>query len=383
MSQSRQRRIVDDQGKVLLKSMTLDELRAWVKDDLGEKAFRADQLWSWLYIHLASTFDEMTNLSKAFRAKLAEAARIDAIEFNSEHISSDGTRKITWRLDSGGIVESVYIPADGRVTLCISSQNGCAMNCQFCLTGKMGLLGHLNTAAIVDQVVQTRRRLIDERPISNIVFMGMGEPLHNPDNVIPATNILVERTGLDFAARRVTLSTSGLVPQIERLGKESPVRLAVSLNATTNEVRDWIMPINRRYPLEVLLKTLREFPLKRGERITFEYVMLDGVNDTDDDARRIIKLLARIPSKVNLIPFNPHPGTEFRTSPPERIEAFREILRAKNMNVTVRETRGDDSMAACGQLGTPGQRAMPRRMSPPPELAHVVDAPAAETPDSP
>lgn len=374
MSQSRQRRIVDAEGRVLLKAMTRDELRAWVEETLGEKAFRADQLWTWLYVHLASSFDEMTNLSKAFRAQLAEVARVDAITFDDEHVASDGTRKLTWKLDAGGFVESVYIPADGRVTLCISSQNGCAMNCQFCLTAKMGLLGHMNTAEIVDQVVQTRRRLREERPISNIVFMGMGEPLHNPDHVIPATNILVDGKGLDLSARRVTLSTSGLVPEIERLGKESPVRLAVSLNATTDEVRDWLMPINRRYPLDTLLGALRRFPMKKGERITFEYVMLDGVNDSDDDARRIVKLLSSIPSKVNLIPFNPHPGTEFRSSSPERIEAFRSILRAKHMNVTVRETRGDDRMAACGQLGTPGQRAMPRRLAPPPSMAAAIRA---------
>ena len=363
----RQRRMHDDNGRVLLKAFTREELRDWLVQELDEKPFRADQLWSWLYIRLASSFDEMTDLSKPFRARLEERARVDALTLNSEHLAADGTRKLTWRLDQGGVIESVIIPTEDRVTLCISSQLGCAINCQFCLTAQMGLRGHLSTAEIVDQVVQARRLYGQERRITNIVFMGMGEPLHNADNVIPATRILTERKGLDLSARRVTLSTSGLIPEIERLGRETNVRLAVSLNATTNEIRDWIMPINRRYPLERLMETLERFPLKKGERITFEYVMLEGVNDSLDDARRILRLTAKIPCKINLIPFNPHPGTTFRSSAPETIEAFRAFLRAKHVNVTVRETRGDDRMAACGQLGTPGDKR-PKRLDPPEPL---------------
>ncbi|TVR03030.1 MAG: 23S rRNA (adenine(2503)-C(2))-methyltransferase RlmN [Deltaproteobacteria bacterium] len=355
---------VDAEGRVLLKSMTLDELEVWVTKTLGEKRFRARQLWAWLHNRRVSDFEEMTDLSKAFRQRLSDGARIDALRLESVHEASDGTRKILWRTDADAVIESVWIPTPNRVTLCISSQVGCAINCQFCLTARMGLRAHLNTAEIVDQVVQVRRMYEEERRLTNVVFMGMGEPLHNPDNVIPATRILYDRQGLDLSARRITLSTSGLVPQIRRFGAESRARLAVSLNATTNEVRDWIMPINRRYPLEELMSALESFPLRKGERITFEYVLLKDVNDSLDDARRILRLTAHIPCKINLIPFNPHPGTEFVPSPPEQIEAFRALLSSRHASVTVRETRGDDRMAACGQLGSPGPR-QPKRMDPP------------------
>ncbi len=362
----------DAEGRVLLKGLTRDALQAWVRDELGEPRFRADQIWRWLYVRLASSFDEMTDLNRTLRARLAEIARVDVLEANSTHRASDGTRKLTWRTLSGGVIESVLIPTESRNTLCISSQVGCAMNCQFCLTAKMGLLGNLTTAEIVDQVVQTRRAHEAEQHVSNIVFMGMGEPLHNVDAVITAVQILTDPEGLALSNRKVTVSTSGLVPQIERFGAETNARLAVSLNATTDEVRDWLMPINRRYPLAELLGSLRRFPLKKGERITFEYVMLDGVNDSLDDAKRILRLVSNIPCKINLIPFNPHPGTEFRSSPPERVEAFGAFLRSKHMNVTVRTTRGDDRMAACGQLGSPGER-MPKRMAPPPSFRAAAD----------
>ena len=360
----------DPDGKILLKSMTLDQLQQWI-EEIGEPKFRAKQLWSWLYTKHVGSFDEMTNLSKSFRSSLEERARVDALECTGVFEATDGTRKLTWKTLSGGQIESVLIPTESRNTLCISSQVGCAINCQFCLTAKMGLRAQLTAAEIVDQVVQVRRRFEDEKHISNVVFMGMGEPLHNPDNVIPATNILLDRVGLDFSRRKVTVSTSGLIPQIRRLGEESSARLAVSLNATTNEVRDWIMPINRRYPLEDLMSTLREFRMGKGERITFEYVMLKGVNDSDDDARRIVKLTANIPTKINLIPFNPHPGTEFECSSPERIEEFREVLASKNVFASIRQTRGDDGMAACGQLGKPGPRS-PKRMEAPERFRDTV-----------
>lgn len=360
----------DSEGKVLLKSLTYSQMEEWI-EEIGEKKFRSKQLWSWLYTKYAASFDEMTNLSKPFRTRLAETARVDAIECTGVHQASDGTRKMTWKTLSGGEVETVLIPTESRNTLCISSQVGCAINCQFCLTAKMGLRAQLTTAEIVDQVVQVRRRFEEEKHVSNIVFMGMGEPLHNPDNVIPATNILIDRLGLDFSRRKVTVSTSGLIPQIIRLGNESGARLAVSLNATTNEVRDWIMPINRRYPLEDLMEALRSFRMGKGERITFEYVMLKGVNDSDDDARRIVKLTSKIPSKINLIPFNPHPGTEFESSSMERVESFRDILASKNVFASIRQTRGDDRMAACGQLGVPGPK-MPKRMAAPERFKESV-----------
>jgi 23S rRNA (adenine2503-C2)-methyltransferase len=354
----------DADGKVLLKSLSFDELEQWVVEELDEQKFRAKQIWSWLYVHLASTFEEMTNLSKALRQRLAETARIDVIALNSEHQSKDGTRKLTWKLDSGSIVESVLIPADGRNTLCISSQVGCAMNCQFCYTARMGFHENLSTAEIVDQVVQTRRLFAPEKQLTNVVFMGMGEPFHNPDNVIPASNTLISREGLDLSYRRVTVSTSGLVPEILRFGEESKAGLAVSLNATTDKVRDWVMPINRKYPIGVLMDALREYPVPKGERITFEYVLLRDVNDSMEDAGRLAKLVSGISCKVNLIPFNPHEGTEFQRSPRERLIAFRDYLVGRNINVTVRETRGDDEMAACGQLGQPGEKS-PRRIPPP------------------
>jgi 23S rRNA (adenine2503-C2)-methyltransferase len=358
--------------------MTLEQLETWVVDSLGEKKFRARQLWSWLYVRMASSFDEMTDLSKAFRARLAETARVDVLELNDVYEATDGTRKLTWKTLNGSVIESVWIPTESRVTLCISSQVGCAMNCQFCLTAKMGLRSNLSAAEIVDQVVQTRRMYEGERRLSNIVFMGMGEPFHNINAVIPATLILVDRLGMDFSQRKITVSTSGLVPEIIRFGAESPVRLAISLNATTDEVRDWIMPINRKYPLATLIKALEEYPTRHGERITFEYVMLGGVNDSMDDARRIVRLVSRIPCKINLIPFNPHPGTEFVPSSPARVREFADFLFSKKLNVTVRTTRGDDRMAACGQLGQPGPK-MPKRMPAPDAFKDAVVAEAEKS----
>jgi 23S rRNA (adenine2503-C2)-methyltransferase len=358
----------DAEGLVLLKSMNRETLTRWVVEEMGEKPFRAKQLWKWMYVHLVGDLDEMTDLSKAFRERLRQHSRVDVLSVKEVFQATDGTRKILWNTLSGAEIESVLIPTESRVTLCISSQVGCAINCQFCLTAKMGLRGHLTTAEIVDQVVQTRRMFEAEQHISNVVFMGMGEPLHNPDNVIPATQVLLDDFGLKFSRRKVTVSTSGLVPAIRRFGAESDARLAVSLNATTDEVRDWIMPINRKHPLDELLGCLREFPLGRGERITIEYVMLAGVNDTDDDAKRLVSIASNIACKVNLIPFNPHPGTEFASSPMDRINWFRDYLASRNVFATIRETRGDDRMAACGQLGTPGSK-MPKRMAPPATFA--------------
>lgn len=370
---SREQRLTAEDGRVLLKSMTLPQLTDWLTEELGVQAFRAKQIWHWLYVALATDFDEMTNLSKDLRATLKERARINAIELHDERIAQDGTTKLLWKLDTGAIVETVMIPAGKRNTLCVSSQVGCAMNCQFCYTARMGFQSNLSTAEIVDQVVQSRKHF-DKKDLrlTNIVFMGMGEPLHNPNNVIPATNVLCDQTGLAFGTRKVTVSTSGLVPEIVRFGKESGARLAVSLNATTDEVRDWIMPINRRYPLAVLLDTLRDYPYREYERVTFEYVMLNDVNDSMEDAARIVTLTEGIPCMINLIPFNPHEGTEFTSSPDERIREFREHLVSKGMSVTVRETRGDDGMAACGQLGKLGDRS-PKRMQAPERFEAILN----------
>eukprot|EP00168_Porphyra_purpurea_P003082 TRINITY_DN136_c0_g1_i1.p1 TRINITY_DN136_c0_g1~~TRINITY_DN136_c0_g1_i1.p1 ORF type:complete len:427 (+),score=161.56 TRINITY_DN136_c0_g1_i1:68-1348(+) len=364
--------------------MTLPQMEDWVVS-IGQPRFRARQLWKWLYKtdKWAATFEEMTDLSKGFRAALAEAAVVDALAIHGVHQAADGTRKITFRLPgdapgaSAGIIESVLIPAPGRTTLCVSSQLGCALNCQFCLTAKMGLRRHLTVGEIVDQVVQTRRHFEGETYISNVVFMGMGEPLHNIHAVLPAVDTLLHGDGLNMSHNKVTVSTSGLVPEIRRFARESKANLAVSLNASTDEVRSWIMPINRKYPLSSLMGVLREeFPRGNAGRtqakVFFEYVMLRGVNDSLDDARRILRLTAGVPCKLNLIHFNVHAGSEFTPSPRATMLAFQDFLVRKGMTVTIRESRGDDEMAACGQLGQPGDRPSPPRMRVPTAFEHAV-----------
>lgn len=340
-----------------LKNFTFEELGELMAKGFGEKRFRAEQVFQWMYLHLAPGAEDMTNLSKAFREKLEKSARVSPLVHEGSHESQDGTVKLTFRCEDGAVIETVYIPADGRNTLCISSQVGCAMGCTFCYTAKMGLKRNLSTAEIVDQVVHARR-LLGERNgrIGNIVFMGMGEPLHNVDNVIRALHILTHDKGLNFSRRKVTVSTSGLVPQIERLGKETDVQLAISLNATTNAMRSQIMPINDRWSLEDLMDALRRFPLDNRERITFEYVLIRDLNDTLADAQRIIELTRGIPAKINLIPFNPHPHTPFQRPSEERIDAFMKYLTDRHVGVYRRRTRGQDEMAACGQLGKPGDK---------------------------
>ncbi|KAK1858792.1 hypothetical protein I4F81_001392 [Pyropia yezoensis] len=380
----------DAAGRAVLKCMTLPQMEDWV-ESIGQPRFRARQLWKWLYKtdKWAATFDEMTDLSKTFRAALADAAVVDALAIHGVHQAADGTRKITFRLPgetagaSAGIIESVLIPAAGRTTLCVSSQLGCALNCQFCLTAKMGLRRHLTVGEIVDQVVQTRRHFEAEAHISNVVFMGMGEPLHNIHAVLPAVETLLHADGLNMSHNKVTVSTSGLVPEIRRFARESKANLAVSLNASTDEVRSWIMPINRKYPLASLMGVLRdEFPRGSAGRtqakVFFEYVMLRGVNDSLDDARRILRLTAGVPCKVNLIHFNVHDGSEFAPSDRVTMRTFQDFLVRKGMTVTIRESRGDDEMAACGQLGRPGDRPSPPRMRVPEAFEHAVDAAAVQ-----
>lgn len=260
------------------------------------------------------------------------------------------------------VIETVVIPCDrGRTTVCVSSQVGCAMNCQFCYTGRMGLKRHLTAAEIVEQAVYARRLLSNEvGSITNVVFMGMGEPFHNIDNVIKAADIMVDEQGLHFSPRKVTVSTSGLVPQLKRFLRESNCALAVSLNATTNEVRNWVMPINRKYNLGLLLETLREeLRLKHNYKVLFEYVMLAGVNDSTNDAKRLIDLVEGIPCKINLITFNPHSGSQFKPTSDEKMIEFRNVLAEAGCVVFMRPSRGDDQMAACGQLGKPGETQAP------------------------
>lgn len=339
--------------KTILKGLSLADLETWFDEALGEKPFRGRQLFRWLYCKGARSFDEMTDLAKPLRDRLQELATVDALEVSEVAESADGTRKIVFNVPrTGGFVEAVWIPTDRRVTLCVSSQIGCAFGCAFCLTGKIGFRGNLTAGEIVDQVVWVRRLFDAERPVTNIVFMGMGEPLHNYDELVLALRLLTDDRGVNFSNRKITVSTVGLVPAIDRLAHEDvTVNLAVSLNATTNEVRDAIMPINKRFPIELLFGALRRFPLPNRRRITIEYVLLSEINDTPADARRLGKLVHGLPCKINLIPWNRHSDGAFERPSSERVDAFQNILIDHHLNCLVRETRGDDRSAACGQLG--------------------------------
>ncbi|KEH20004.1 dual-specificity RNA methyltransferase RlmN [Medicago truncatula] len=350
-------------SKVLLKGMTYSELEKWVQSH-GYRPGQAMMLWKRMYGNniWAHHTDELEGLKKDFKQMLSEHADFKALAVKEIHAASDGTRKILFTLDDGLVIETVVIPCDtGRTTVCVSSQVGCAMNCQFCYTGRMGLKRHLTAAEIVEQAVFARRLFTSEiGSITNVVFMGMGEPLHNIDNVIKAADIMVHDQGLHFSPRKVTVSTSGLVPQLRRFLHESNCTLAVSLNATTDEVRNWIMPINRKYKLDLLLETLREeLSFKHKYKVLFEYVMLEGINDSNEDAKRLIELVKGIPCKINLISFNPHSGSFFRPTKEERMIEFRNMLAEAGCVVLLRPSRGDDQMAACGQLGKPGTLQAP------------------------
>ncbi len=330
---------------------------------LGEKPFRAKQLWHWIYHRGVSDFAEMTTLSKDFRVRLAETHAVRRPEVAVAQVSRDGTRKWLLRLADGQEVETVYIPEEDRGTLCVSSQVGCTLTCKFCHTGTQRLVRNLSPAEIVGQIMVARDDLgewpapAEGRLITNIVLMGMGEPLYNYDNVATAMKIAMDPEGLSVSKRKITLSTSGVVPEMERCGRELDVNLAVSLHATSDEVRDWIMPINKKYPLKMLLEACRSYPgTHNARRITFEYVMLKGVNDSEEDARRLVRLLKDIPAKVNLIPFNPWPGSFFECSDRATITRFADILSAAHISSPVRATRGDDILAACGQLKSESQR---------------------------
>ncbi|BCS52077.1 23S rRNA (adenine(2503)-C(2))-methyltransferase RlmN [Geobacter sp. SVR] len=369
--------------KTDLKNLNLPALEHFLLGH-GKERFRATQVFKWIYQQDARTFDEMTNISKELRRELTEKAFISNLEPEAVEEGSDGTRKYLFNLGDGNAVESVLIPIEGRNTLCISSQAGCAMGCEFCLTGTFKLTRNLTTAEIVNQIMAVRRDIARNPPtpqsaddiwgddedgdrsqsqaeIRNIVLMGMGEPLHNLDNVIPAIQIMIDGNGLQFSNRRVTVSTCGLVPQMARLGREIPnVNLAVSLNATTDELRNRIMPVNRSYPIKELLRACREFPLPGRRKVTFEYVLLGGLNDTLEDAKRLLRLISDIPNKVNLIPFNEHEGCDFKAPSQAAIDAFHKYLIDRHVTVITRDSRGGDISAACGQLkGRLGQGGEP------------------------
>ena len=322
---------------------------------MGEKPFRARQLMKWIYRRATGDFEQMTDLGRDFRSRLAAIAEIRAPEVIVAQASADGTRKWLLRLESGQAIEMVFIPEPGRGTLCISSQIGCTMDCGFCSTGQQGFNRNLTTAEIVGQVWLANRELgyspDGDRVITNVVFMGMGEPLMNYRNVVPAAELMMDDLGLDLSRRRVTISTSGLVPQMMRIADETNVALAVSLHAPNDELRSELMPINRRHPIASLLEACWHYVEKQNARnVTFEYVMLDGVNDRPEHARQLAALLRGRPAKVNLIPFNPFPNTRYRRSTEQAIERFRDLLIKGGVIATIRRTRGDDIDAACGQL---------------------------------
>ena len=331
--------------------------------EMGEPRFRSGQLWQWIYNRGARDFADMTSLGKSLRAKLAAGYHIDRPAVVADQHSEDGTRKWLLRFADGQEAETVFIPDSERGTLCISSQVGCTLTCRFCHTGTQPLVRNLSPAEIVGQVMVARDALADwpasreDRAITNIVLMGMGEPLYNYDNVAHAMKIVMDGDGLSLSKRRITLSTSGVVPQIHRCGAELNINLAISLHATNDETRSKIMPLNKRYPLADLLAACRAYPgLSNARRITFEYVMLAGVNDSLDDARRLVQLLAGIPSKINLIPFNPWPGSFFTCSSRNQINRFAQILNDAGLSAPIRATRGNDILAACGQLKSDSER---------------------------
>jgi 23S rRNA (adenine2503-C2)-methyltransferase len=333
-----------------IKSLNRQELMDWLTRH-RIRTFRTDQILKWLYLRRADHFDLMTDLSKELRARLARHFFISRMPVDRKLSSQDGTRKYLFRLQDGHTVESVLIPEKDHYTLCVSSQVGCAQGCRFCLTGKGGLVRNLTAAEITGQVWETRKEIPDPDRLTNLVFMGMGEPLANYRQLIAALEILTNsQWGMKFANRRITISTAGIVPRIRDLGRDTKVNLAISLNAATDAARTALMPINRQYPIADLLSACHDHPLTKGRKITFEYILFKGVNDSHDHARQLTKTLAGLKAKINLIPFNPYPESQFQRPDEARINAFQKILTDKNYTAIVRYSKGLDIMAACGQL---------------------------------
>ncbi|HYJ14299.1 MAG TPA: 23S rRNA (adenine(2503)-C(2))-methyltransferase RlmN [Candidatus Limnocylindria bacterium] len=330
-----------------------------------QPGYRAKQIYEWLFREHATDFAAMTNLPAALREQLNESFTIGRLAILRRHDSADGTVKFLFGLGDGQSIESVLIPEKRRLTLCISTQVGCAYGCAFCATALLGFKRNLTCGEIVEQILEANRTLSDHRRISNIVVMGMGEPLANYAQTLRALEIMVDAAwGLGIAPRKITLSTVGLVPQIQKLMDQTNVTLAVSLHAATQELRGRLMPVNRKYSLEELIDCCRNLPLPRRKRITFEYVLLGDVNDSVADARALCRLLSGVPSKVNLIPFNPHPGSEFHRPSDEAVKRFQQVLFDHKLQVNVRRPRGDDIAAACGQLQGQVQRELPSSVAP-------------------
>lgn len=341
-------------AKINLLDLAKPELQAFFTE-MGEKPFRASQVLKWIYQFGIQDFEEMTTLSKSLRGKLSQLAEVRPPEVVSEHRSLDGTIKWVLRLDEKNCIETVFIPEADRGTLCVSSQVGCALDCRFCSTAQQGFNRNLTVGEIIGQLWIANQSMgcqpREDRVISNVVLMGMGEPLLNFDNVVKAMSLMLEDEAYGLSKRRITLSTSGVIPALDRLKEVSDVSLAVSLHAPTDELRNQLVPLNLKYPIKDLLAAcVRYLGDDARRRITFEYVMLDGVNDSDEHARQLAKLLKHVPAKINLIPFNPFPNTRYQCSSQKRIDAFRDILIAHDLTTITRKTRGNDIDAACGQL---------------------------------
>lgn len=361
--------------KINLVGLTRDKLReVLIEHGTPEKQakMRVGQIWQWIYGWGVRDFDEMTNLSKSLREDLKASFVVAVPEVVTKQVSEDGTRKYLVRIAGGHEVEVVYIPETDRGTLCVSSQVGCTLTCSFCHTGTQKLVRNLSAGEIIGQVMVARDDLgewpeqgaknTETRLLSNIVLMGMGEPLYNFENVRDAMNIAMDPEGIQLSRRRITLSTSGVVPEIARTAEEIGCQLAISFHATTDEVRNKLVPINKRWPIETLIEALRAYPrVSNSERITFEYVMLHGVNDSDEDAYRLLELIKGIPAKINLIPFNEWPGAPYKRSSNNRIRAFSDIIHDGGYASPVRKPRGEDIMAACGQLKSETERARKSR----------------------
>jgi 23S rRNA (adenine2503-C2)-methyltransferase len=338
-------------NKTDLKNFKQTQLQQWIIS-LGHSSYRAKQIFAWIYRPGITDFDQMTDLSKQLREELREISFISSLPISVREVSEDGTLKYGLQLSDGMLIESVLIPEEERNTLCISSQVGCAMACAFCLTGTMGFKRNLTPAEIIGQIcaVQADLAAADGGQITNIVFMGMGEPLANFDNLLVALEIIMDEKGLNFSNRRITVSTCGLAPKIVELGKRISVNLAISLHGADDEVRNSIMPVNATYPISEVLDACRDFPLPARKSIMFEYILLAGINDSDDDARKLAKLLRDLPCKINLLPCNEAPEIPFSKPSRNRVYAFQEILRKAGYTVLIRTSRGDDISAACGQL---------------------------------
>lgn len=332
-----------------LRDLSLEEIEDFIANH-GKEKYRARQIMKWLYQHRAVSFEEMTNLAKDFRMKLARLARIGQPEIEAVQTSWDTTKKILFRLEDGLFIESVLIPGKSHWTVCISTQAGCGMGCQFCLTGRDGLKRNLPPSEITGQITMLQQYLPEGPDIKNIVLMGMGEPLANYQNVLKAIEIMTSDYGLGFSNRKITLSTCGLAPMIRQLGNDICINLAISLNAPDNEKRSELMPVNRKYPLESILAACRDYPMPGRRMLTFEYILMAGVNDSSADAEKVARLLKGVRCKLNLIAFNEYPGSPFKTPSPETIKTFQQMLIRHHYTAMIRTSKGSDILAACGQL---------------------------------